>query len=139
MINGYTEELRLQEKTFLQEFNQRERQEEFYWSQKYRIKWLQEGEHNTSFFHKATIQHRQGNRMDRLKKEDGSIAESQEDLENTLNSYFSNLLQEPDRDREEAQREVFSHIPKLIMEDHNQILGKAIEMVELETVVNQMA
>ena len=43
--------------------------------------------------------------MDRLKKEDGCIAESQEDLENTLNSYFANLLQEPDRDKEEDQRE----------------------------------
>ena len=52
--------------------------------------------------------------MDRLKKEDGSIAKSQEDLENTLNSYFSKLLQEPERDREEAQRDVLSHIPKLI-------------------------
>ena len=77
--------------------------------------------------------------MDRLKKEDGSITESQEDLENTLNSYFAKLLQEPEKDREEAQREVLSHIPKLITEDHNQILGKSIKMVEVKNVVNQMA
>ena len=134
MINGYTEELRLQEKTLMQDFNQREKQEEFYWNQKSRIKWLQERERNTSFFHKVAIQHRQGNRMDRMKK-DGSIAESQEELETTLNSYFSKLLQEPERDREEAQREVLSHIPKLIMDDHNQILRKAIEMVEVENAV----
>ena len=55
MLNGYTEDLRLQEKTLLQEFNQRERQEEVYWSQKSRIKCLQEGERNTRFFHKVTI------------------------------------------------------------------------------------
>ena len=77
--------------------------------------------------------------MDRLKKEDGSIAESQEELETTLNSYFSKILQEPKRDNEEAQREVLSHIPKIITKDHNQILGKAIEMVEVENVVKQMA
>ena len=77
--------------------------------------------------------------MDRLKKEDGSIAVSQEDLENTLYSYFDNLLRELDRDMQEAQREVFSHIPKLITEDHNQILCKSIEMAEVETTVNQMA
>ena len=64
--------------------------------------------------------------MDRLKKEDGSIVETQEDLENTLNHYFANLLQEPDRDREEAQREVLRHIPKLITEDHKKVLGKAV-------------
>ena len=92
MINGYTKELKLQEKTLLQDFNQREKQEEVYWNQKSRIKWLQEGERNTIFLHKAAIQHRQGNMMDRLKKEDGSIAESQEELETTLNSYFANLL-----------------------------------------------
>ena len=92
MINSYTEELRLQEETLMQDFNQREKQEEFYWNQKSRIKWLQEGERNTSFFHKAAIQHRQGNRMDRLKREDGSIAKTQEELETTLNSYFAKLL-----------------------------------------------
>ena len=77
--------------------------------------------------------------MDRLKREDGSIAETQEELETTLNSYFSKLLQEPDKDREESQREVLSHIPKLIMDDHNQILGKSIEITEVETAVKQMA
>ena len=77
--------------------------------------------------------------MDRLKREDGSIAETQEELETTLNSYFSKLLQEPDIDREESQREVLSHIPKLITDDHNQILGKSIKMTEVETAVKQMA
>ena len=47
-------------------------------------------------------------------------------------------MQELDKDREEAQREVLRHIPKLIMEDHNKVLGKAIEMSEVEMVVNQM-
>ena len=74
-----------------------------------------------------------------MKKEDESIAKTQEDLENTLNHYFANLLQEPERDREEAHREVLRHIPKLIMEDHNKVLGKSIEMSEVEMVVSQLA
>ena len=40
--------------------------------------------------------------MDRLKREDGSIVETQEELETTLNSYFAKLLQELDKDREES-------------------------------------
>ena len=76
--------------------------------------------------------------MDILKREDGSIVETQEELETTLNSYFSKILQEPNKDREEAQREVLSHIPKLIRDEHNQILGKSIEIKEVETAVNQM-
>ena len=77
--------------------------------------------------------------MDRLKREDGSIVETQEELETTLNSYFSKILEELDKDREESQRELLSHIPKLITDDHNQILGKAIEITKVETVVKQMA
>ena len=76
--------------------------------------------------------------MDRLKREDGSIVRTQEELETTLNSYFSKLLQDPDKDREEAHREVLNHIPKLITDEHNQILGKATEITEVETAVKQM-
>ena len=46
--------------------------------------------------------------------EEGNIVEAQEELETTLNSYFSNLMKEPKKDREEARREVFRHIPKII-------------------------
>ena len=33
---------------------------------------------------------------------------------------------------------MFSHIPKIITDDHNQILGKAIEMMDVETIVKKM-
>ena len=48
--------------------------------------------------------------------ENENIAETQEDLETTLNSYFANLMKETEEGREEAQREVFRHIPKLIID-----------------------
>ena len=71
MSMGFSEELQIQEKSLLQEFSRQEQQEEVYWNQKYRFKWLQEGECNTSFFHKVAIEHRQGNRLARLKTEEG--------------------------------------------------------------------
>ena len=37
-----------------------------------------------------------------------------------------------------AQREDLRYIPKLITEDHNKVLGKAIEILEVEMAVNQM-
>ena len=40
MNSGFSEELRIQENLLLQEFGQREKQEEVYWNQKARIKWL---------------------------------------------------------------------------------------------------
>ena len=138
MSMGFSEELRIQEKWLLQKFSWREQQKEVYWNQKSRVKWLQEGERNTSFFHKAAIQHHQGNRMEILKIEEGGIAKTQEELEGTLNSYFANLMKEPEGDKEEAQREVFRHIPKIISDDHNHMLGKPIEMEEVEAVIKQM-
>ena len=76
--------------------------------------------------------------MGRMKKEDGTIAETQEDLEHTLNTFFTNILEEPDWDRVEAQREVMRHIPKVITEEHNFMLMKPIEMEEFEASFKQM-
>ena len=68
--------------------------------------------------------------------EDGNVSETQEELETNLNSYFSNLMKEPKEDREESQREVFRHIPKIIIDEHNHILGKSIEMTKVEVDIN---
>ena len=102
MKKGFIEEVRTEDKTLLQEFILRNKQEEILWKQKSRIRWLQEGECNTKFFHKATIQHRHGNHMVRLKMVDGTHAETQEELELTLNDFFVDLMEEPDYDRNEA-------------------------------------
>ena len=71
--------------------------------------------------------------------EEGNISETQEELETTLNSYFAKILQELEEDREEAQREVFRHIPKIITEEQNHILGKSIEIMEVEMAIKKMA
>ena len=55
-----------------------------------------------------------------------------------MNSYFANRLKETEEDKEESQREVFRHIPKLIMDEHNHILGKSIEVIEVEMAIKQM-
>ena len=60
--------------------------------------------------------------------EDGNNVETQEELETTLNSYFSKILEDLEEEKEEAQREVLSHIPKLIMDEDNHILGNYIEL-----------
>ena len=68
--------------------------------------------------------------------EDGNIAKTQEELETTLNYCFSNLVNKLEEDREESQREVFRHIPKIIIDEHNHILGKSIEMMKMEVAIN---
>ena len=74
-----------------------------------------------------------------MQMEEGHVVESQEELERTVNSLFSTLLEEPDEDRAASQRELIKHIPEVIMEEHNILLIKPIEMEEVEEVDNQMA
>ena len=136
---GPSTELKDQEWTLLQELNLKVKQEEVLFEQKSRNHWLRDGDRNTKFFHKATIQHRQCNRIVRLKKEDGSVVEKQKEIEETLNSYYADLLEEPNVDRRQAQSEIFRHIPRIITQEHNQILMRPVEMPELEEVVKQMA
>ena len=100
MTHGFSEDLREQEHHLLKEINLKEQLEDLLWKQKSKHRWLKEGERNTKFFHKATIHHCQGNRMTRLKTKEGHIAETQEELEITLNSYFAKLLEEPNWDRD---------------------------------------
>ncbi|RYR68791.1 hypothetical protein Ahy_A03g015257 [Arachis hypogaea] len=46
-------------------------QEEKYWAQRARVKWLKWGDRNTAFFHASTIQRRDRNRIDRLRDAKG--------------------------------------------------------------------
>ena len=56
-----------------------------------------------------------------------------------VNSFFSNLLEELDEDRESSHIEVLRNIPQVITEEHNILLMNPIEMEEVEEVVKQMA
>ena len=100
MKEGYSEEDTNAEKTIMQDLMQREKQEEILWQQKSCKLWLREGDRNTSFFHKSTIQHRQHNQISHLKSIEGHILESQHDIEQELVTFFADLLSETDEERE---------------------------------------
>ena len=88
---GYTEDGKAEEQALINELMRREQQEEIIWKQKSRKLWLREGDRNTSFFHKSTVQHRQQNKIYRLKARDGTILEEQRPIEHELIRYYSEL------------------------------------------------
>jgi len=76
MVSGPLDVLCAKEAELLNAIMLKDRQEELLWKHKSRNRWLKEGGRNMKFFHQATIQHRNQNRIRRLKKTDGSIVET---------------------------------------------------------------
>jgi hypothetical protein len=92
---GISKELQTQEVTISQKLEERKVQEEILWRKKSCIQWLKEGDRNTKFFHRSTIQRRHANCITQLIIENGKILHSHEDLEVEMVTYYQNILTEP--------------------------------------------
>lgn len=116
---GYTDQL-MREETILQEQLQaREKQEEIYWKQKSRNRWLKEGERNTKFFHRSTIQRRIHNHIQQLKMPSGERTDTREEIETLLVDHFSDLLSESSMDRNQAIAAIAACIPNKVSNAQN--------------------
>eukprot|EP00253_Pinus_taeda_P036567 PITA_36567 len=60
------------------------KQAEIFWRQKSRVQWLKEGEHNTRFFHRSTMENRAHNRISSIKDEGGKMLSVHEDIKAVL-------------------------------------------------------
>ncbi|XP_071912221.1 uncharacterized protein [Coffea arabica] len=58
--------------------------EELYWSQKSRSRWLREGDKNTTYFHQSVMAKRKRNRISILQKTDGEWCRSDQKIEEEL-------------------------------------------------------
>lgn len=70
------------------------KQEEIYWRQKSRVQWLKEGERNTRFFHRSTIENKAHNRISSIKGTDGKFLDSHKEIEAVLVRHFSDIDKE---------------------------------------------
>ena len=95
MVEGKTTENKLKEKEIMVKLDKRCEREEIFWKQNSRVGWLKEGEKNTSFFHRSVIQHRNHNRISRLKSGNGTILETHEDIEQEIIKYYYSPLLKP--------------------------------------------
>nr|XP_025669949.1 uncharacterized protein LOC112769679 [Arachis hypogaea] len=86
-INGGEEVTSLEEKLELAYLK-----EESYWREKYRIKWLKEGDQNTRFFHQKFQSRMRRNRIWRLVGRDNEIASKPEDIAKVAEDYFCNIF-----------------------------------------------
>ncbi|CAA0811146.1 Unknown protein, partial [Striga hermonthica] len=68
------------------------RQEEMFWQQKARLKWLKEGDSNTRFFHTLTLQRTRFNAITRLLTSRGQAVTNQEDIASHIAEFYKNLF-----------------------------------------------
>eukprot|EP00253_Pinus_taeda_P026862 PITA_26862 len=66
ILEGRTEELMNNEQKVESKLLEHDLQEEILWRQKSRIHWMKEGEKNTKFFHKTTVQRRMSNQISQI-------------------------------------------------------------------------
>eukprot|EP00253_Pinus_taeda_P011233 PITA_11233 len=113
-------------------------QEEILWRQKSRIRLLKEGEKNTKFFHRSTIQRRMHNNIAFINNSQGNKLEKHEDIEKEFRDYFPEALKEQPGSREAAIKSVTQHVPKIIIDDQNQNLLKPVTMQEVKEAMAQL-
>lgn len=94
-------------------------QEEMYWGQRARVKWLHEGDRNTNFFHATAIQRRGRNRIQRIKDSNGSWVEGKEDTFKAILNHYEEVYKS---DCPSNMDSCLDCIPKLVTPSMNAIL-----------------
>ncbi|CAN6587433.1 unnamed protein product [Malus baccata var. baccata] len=65
-------------------------QEESFWQQRSRVKWLKEGDANTKFFHQTTLQRRRRNKVLKIRNSAGDWVENPTQVRRLVDEHFLN-------------------------------------------------
>eukprot|EP00253_Pinus_taeda_P031791 PITA_31791 len=114
------------------------KQEEILWKHKSRVQWLKEGERNTRFFHKSTMDHRSHNRLSIIKDSQGEKHNTQKDIEAASVHHFEGITEEPLVDRSQFINDFTKHIPKLVTREENYNLNRPVNEKEVIKVIKEM-
>ena len=112
--------------------------EEISWRQKSRMLCIKEGDNNTKFFHKTTVQRRMHNNIPFLQNQEGAKVEEHKEIEQTLLNHFQQVHREQATDRQQAIGKITSNIPKLVTEEQNELLMRPIQPQEVDAAMVQL-
>lgn len=130
--------LYMQEKSLLIEYEETMAREEIFWKWKSRENWLESGDKNTKFFHNNTKQRRQVNRIAKIKTKYGDLSCNQEIIRAEAIDYFKNIFNNQEGSRLTSRNEVLKCIMKILNKDQNQVLNAKFSKIETEKALFQM-
>nr|XP_027086514.1 uncharacterized protein LOC113708252 [Coffea arabica] len=110
-------------------------EEEKFWNQKARLDWLREGDKNTKYFHAFVKGRRIKNRIRKLQRENGSWAESEEEIVSEISGFFRELFTSGGRN---DMSEILEGIPHSITQEMNTNLTKPVEEEEIQSAIFSM-
>lgn len=109
-----------------------------HWKQKSRISWLREGNKNTRFFKLTTLRRRAFNRISGILREDGSLEEDTQNINERIVNLNKNLLSLDQEVILETEDRVVGNIPTLIKEEENIALISPFPKEEIKSDVFSM-
>jgi len=78
------------------------------------------------------------NNITHIQNEQGTKVETHEEIESELLNYFKQAHHKPHIDRSLAIEKITRNIPKIISEEHNELLLRPIDLQEVEAAVRQL-
>ncbi|KAM6584602.1 hypothetical protein CsatB_011604 [Cannabis sativa] len=109
-------------------------QRESFWKQRSKQLWLKEGDHNSSYFHKAATTRKRHNKIVSLKNDNGVRVGWENGLDQVMKDYFSTLFQASNSTCQEVVDSVHCSVPNSIHEN----LHTAISEEEVKKAIFQM-
>ncbi|CAL9019993.1 unnamed protein product, partial [Prunus brigantina] len=109
--------------------------EETYWHQRSRVKWLNEGDRNTTYFHHSTIARRRQNRILRIQGNNGQWYSGQNATRRVIEEHFKDLFAS---ECVEDDLDILSCVDPVVTEDINTALLQEISSHEIKDAAMQM-
>lgn len=111
------------------------KQEEKFWCQRSRVKWLKSGDRNSSFFHASTVQRRGKNRIQRLRGQNEEWVDGREDIFRHILDHFREVYFS---DEPTVGQECLVCIPNLVTDSMNATLMAPFSEADIKEVVFSM-
>jgi hypothetical protein len=114
--------------------SQLEDQRELYWKQRAHVNWMKEGDRKKKF-HSAASERKGLNRIKKLKKDDGSVVEGEEEKKEVVTNYFINLFSSNAGSR---VGELLSQLDSRVTPEMNELLCKEFKAQEVKDALESI-